>query len=335
MDRRTFVAVSLAAGGLIMGEGIQANAKGPTFFDLLGSPRLGVRRLERNGGVPALYIHGATFPSATSVGYRFADGSSWEDALNAVGFDAWSFDFEGFGCSARPEAFDKPADQSPIPLRSVDAAQQIARVASFIRERTKAKQIALIAHSWGTVPAMRYAIDHPELVSRVVLFAPILRRHPGSRPAGNILPPPSAVPAWRLLTIEEQRLRFIADTPKGHADVLAEPMLDHWGPAWLATDPEAATRTPPAVKVPTGPQADILSLWGGADLYDPAKLVAPLLIARGEWDSLCTAADVASLKARGTQLTEVVIPESGHLAHMEINRTALWEVVNGFLGSKP
>lgn len=335
MDRRTFVAASLAAGGLMLGEGTQAKAKGPTFFDLFGSPRLGLRRLARKVGVPVLYIHGATFPSATSVGYRFADGSSWEDSLNAAGFDAWSFDFEGFGRSARPEAFDKPADQSPIPLRSVGAAQQIARVASFILERTKAKRIALIAHSWGTVPAMRYAIDHPELVSHLALFAPILRRQPSPKPAGNILPPPRVIPAWRLLTVEEQRLRFIADTPKGHADVLAEPKLDRWGPAWLATDPEAATRTPPAVKVPTGPQADILALWGGADLYHPTKLTAPLLVARGEWDSLCTGADVASLKARGMQLTEAVIPESGHLAHMETNRAVLWEVVNDFLGSKP
>lgn len=318
----------------MMGESAQAKSAKPQFFDLDGPPRLSVRRVARKGGLPVLYVHGATFPSALAIGYRFADSGSWEDALHDAGFDAWAFDFEGFGQSARPEAFARPADQSPIPLRAMDAAQQIARVAAFVREQTGAPQIAMIAHSWGTVPAMRYAIEHAALVARVVLFAPILRRQPSGAPAGNNLPAPGPIPAWRLLTVEEQRQRFVHDTPKDHPDVLAEPTLDRWGRIWLATDPEAASRRPPAVKVPTGPQADILALWGGADLYDPAKLKTPLLVARGEWDSLCTAVDVAALQARGVALSEAVIPESGHLAHLERNRAMLWGVVNGFLGGK-
>ncbi len=305
----------------------------PQFFDLAGSPRLSVRRMERKGGIPVLYVHGATFSSALSMGYRFADGRSWEDQLHADGFDAWSFDFEGFGRSARPVAFAKPADQSPLPLRAMDATQQIARVAAFICEKSGAPQIAIIAHSWGTIPAMRYAIDHAAFVSRIALFGPILRRQPSANPAGNNLPAPGAMPAWRLLTVEEQRLRFVHDTPKGYADVLAEPMLDHWGPTWLATDPAAVGRTPPAVKVPTGPQSDVFTMFGGADLYDPKNLKTPLLVARGEWDNLCTAGDVAALQARGVALSEAVIPESGHLAHIERNRAKLWTAINSFLRS--
>jgi len=39
-----------------------------------------------------LYVHGATFPSALSIGHRF-DGKSWRDALVVAGFDVWGLDF--------------------------------------------------------------------------------------------------------------------------------------------------------------------------------------------------------------------------------------------------
>ncbi len=63
-------------------------------------PHLFVRRLPRTGAPPVLYIHGATFPSALSAGFDFGGGQwprSWLDDWNARGFDAWAFDFAGFG----------------------------------------------------------------------------------------------------------------------------------------------------------------------------------------------------------------------------------------------
>ena len=46
----------------------------------------------------ALYVHGATFPSALSMAHRF-DGCSWRDELCAAGFHVWGFDFHGYGHS--------------------------------------------------------------------------------------------------------------------------------------------------------------------------------------------------------------------------------------------
>ena len=47
---------------------------------------------------PVVYIHGATFPSANSMMFRF-DGVSWADALNKAGRSVWALDFAGFGGS--------------------------------------------------------------------------------------------------------------------------------------------------------------------------------------------------------------------------------------------
>lgn len=320
-----------------MTTGAAVSQNSVNFLDLPGTPRLQMRHLSRKAGKPVLYIHGATFSSALSVGYRFTDGKAWEDSLHHAELDVWALDFEGFGGSARPAAFGLPADSSPIPLRSMDAAQQIARAVQFVREQTGRDRVSLIAHSWGGVPAARYAGDHVNTLDKLVLFAPVLHRPAPAtpQPMGNNLPNPANIPAWRLLTVAEQLARFVHDTPIGHASALAEPTLDRWGPAWLATDVNALTHTPPAVQVPTGPQADIMALWSGGDLYDPAAIAAPTLIVRGEWDSVCSAADVDRLQSRMKVKAVVsqVIPASGHLAHLETNRAALWAKVNAFLTS--
>jgi pimeloyl-ACP methyl ester carboxylesterase len=306
-----------------------------TVIDIAGAPRLQLRHLSRRGSRPVLYIHGGTFPSALSVGYRFADGISWEDDLNAAGYDVWALDFEGFGASARPASFAKPADASAIPLRSMEAAQQIARAVNTIREVTGRDQVSLLAHSWGCVPAARYATDHANALQQLVLFAPVLQRPTPARPYPiiNNFPDPMRMPAWRLLSVAEQLARFVHDIPGGHTSVLAEPRLDRWGPAWLATDANATARTPQAVQVPTGPQADIIALWRGASLYNPAAITTPTFVVRGEWDSVCTAADVERFAASATSARPAthVIPISGHLAHLEINRALLWSATSDFL----
>ncbi|HEY9569320.1 MAG TPA: alpha/beta hydrolase, partial [Thalassobaculum sp.] len=61
-------------------------------------------------------MHGATFPSALSVRYRFVtetDDRSWADALCAAGFDVWALDFLGFGDSERWPAMAGPAAAQP------------------------------------------------------------------------------------------------------------------------------------------------------------------------------------------------------------------------------
>jgi pimeloyl-ACP methyl ester carboxylesterase len=71
------------------------------------SLRLSMTRQPSDGPV-VLYVHGATFPTALSVGWRM-DGVSWLDHLQANGFDAWALDFAGYGQSERPAAFEREA----------------------------------------------------------------------------------------------------------------------------------------------------------------------------------------------------------------------------------
>lgn len=279
-----------------------------------------------------LYVHGATFPSGLAVGFRF-DHLSWMDHLANAGFDAWAFDFHGYGASSRyREMNEAPTTNEPLG-RTPIAAEQIDAVARFVLARTNRDRLHLIAHSWGTQPAASFASRQPERIDRLVLFAPILRRELPN------LPSPESLPAYRFWTIEEQWNRFVEDVPKGHPAVLLKRHFERWAPAYLATDPASASRTPPSVITPAGPQADILASWSGTLPYEPAAIGAATLVVRGEWDSLCTDADVQWLRAtfrRGVTLRDTKIPKATHLMHLEEARVDLYRATRAFLtGEEP
>jgi pimeloyl-ACP methyl ester carboxylesterase len=306
------------------------------------SPQAGLslflRRLAPEaGGPPVLYVHGATFPSALSVAHRFRDGTfpngsfpngSWRDALVAAGHDVWALDFQGFGGSDRYPAMREPAGAAGPLLLAADAVLQLEAAVAFVAARTGHARVNLVAHSWGTAVAGLLAGRRPDLVGRLVLFGPIARRDPP-----RYRPWPEA-PAWRVITAEDQRTRFVEDVPPGEPPVLAPDAFAEWARLYLATDPESAGREPPGVKVPTGPFVEILRAWHGALPYDPASVRAPVCILRGEWDGLCTDADARWLFdgfRASPDRRDVKIGRGTHLMHLETMRPALWRESIAFL----
>lgn len=281
-----------------------------------GGLRLLVRR-QQTAGPPILYVHGATFPSALSAAYRF-NGRSWMDDWNARGFDAWAFDFAGYGGSDRYD----DAQSGAIPGRAPEAAAQIAHVVEHIASATGHSSVAIVAHSWGTIPAALFAAQNPQAVNALCLFGPILRRN------GETETPREK---WRLVTVEQQLARFMAEVPRGHPPVLIEPELCDWGPAYLASEPGASLRLPAAVKIPNGPAADVAAAWSGNPAYDPRDLRCPLLCVRGEWDSLTTDADVAWLRSRAPACSDAKISKGTHLMHLEHSRDDLFAATGSFL----
>ena len=274
-----------------------------------------------------LYVHGATFPSALSVAHRF-DGRSWRDALCEAGFDVWGLDFYGFGRSDRYPEMDAAADaNSPLCLAE-DAATQLADGVRFILKHQGLTSLSLIAHSWGSIVAGRFASDHPALVDRLVLFAPIARRDPprySSRPTG---------PAWRIISVEDQWARFVEDVPPGESPVLSRVHFDDWGRHYLDGDPQSRTRVPAGVKTPSGPFFEILRAWHGELAYDPSLVQAPVAIIRGAWDGLVPDQDARWLFdafSRSSIKRDVKIGRGTHLMHLETMRLALWRESVGFL----
>ena len=274
-----------------------------------------------------LYVHGATFPSALSIAHRF-DGRSWRDALCEAGFHVWGLDFLGFGESDRyPQMSEAPDAHRPLGNAAV-ASAQVAAAARFILDHHGAERLSLIAHSWGTMPAAQCAGDQPDLIDRLVLFGPIARREP------EATEPPPALPAWRIVTLEDQWTRFIEDVPKGEPPVLSRAHFADWGERYLDSDPGARRRDPLGVQVPSGPIEDIARAWAGALPYDPARVRAPVAIIRGEWDHLIPDADARRLFdafAASPIKRDIKISRATHLMHLERMRWALHRESIAFL----
>lgn len=267
---------------------------------------------------PVLYIHGSTFPSALSIMFQF-EGRSWADSLNGAGYDVFGLDFAGYGGSQR---YDGAGPRG----RTVETADQVERAVRFILQETGAQRISIIAHSWGTMPAGRFAGDHPDLVEKLVLFGPMARRE------GPVLD--DVIAPHFDVTIEAQHERFIDDVPAGAPQVLIEDDFPRWASAYLDSDAGSRARTPASVRVPSGPGLDLAEAWSGRMPYDPARVRAPTLVVRGAWDSITRDADAAWLKGAlsGSPLVrDVVVPRATHLMHLERGRSDLYAATEAFL----
>jgi pimeloyl-ACP methyl ester carboxylesterase len=284
---------------------------------------------EQNGATrgAVLYVHGATFPSALSIAHRF-DGRSWRDALCDAGFDVWGLDFRGFGGSSRYPEMQQPAQNGAPLCTARDAAGQLESAVRFILSHHGINQLSLISHSWGSMPAGKLCAAHPQLVRRWVLFAPIARRPPRRYES------PPQLPAWRIVTLEDQWKRFIEDVPPGEPPVLSPVHFRDWGERYLDSDPASRSRDPAGVQVPLGPFSEIMRAWHGSLAYEPGAVQCPIAIIRGAWDGVVPDEDARWLFdafVRAPSKRDIKIARGTHLMHLEAMRLALWKESIAFL----
>lgn len=272
---------------------------------------------------PVLYLHGSTFPSALSILFAL-EGRSWADGLNDAGYNVFGLDFAGYGGSERYEG----SDPAPPRGRTIETVDQVERAVRFILRETGAQRVSIIAHSWGTMSAGRFAGKHPELVEKLVFFGPVAQRQ---GPRSDVVVPPHLD-----VTVEAQHARFVGSVPAGQAPVLIEGDFPRWASAYLDSDDASRTRTPASVRVPSGPQVDLAEAWSGQLPYDPSRISAPTLIVRGAWDPITQDADAAWLKgalSRSPLVQDVVVPRATHLMHLERGRFELHAATEAFLAS--
>lgn len=279
---------------------------------------------------PVLFIHGATFPSALAAAFPF-DGHSWMQDLSEHGFDVWALDFMGYGGSDRyPQMMQPPGSNTTPLLQTPEAAEQITTASDFIRKHTGMAKVSIIAHSWGTLPTGVYAMNHGDDLDRIVFFGPIAPRN------GQVPDRMNWQSTWDV-TVDAQMKRFRGYLPTGQVPVLDEPDMQVWGETYLASDPSSGNRTPPSVRVPYGPGADIDLAWSGTFPYDPKRIAVPVLIVRGEWDVVTQNKDAEWIFSRlihAPVRRDVRISRGTHVMHLEESRFQLYQESEAFLQGK-
>lgn len=279
-----------------------------------------------------LFVHGATYPAHTSFDLPLG-GLSWMDYIAGRGFDVWCMDVRGYGRSTRPPEMAQPPEANPPIVRGDAAVADLAAVAEFIRERRNLPRIVVMGWSWGTTLAGRYAAENPELVERVVLFAPLWTfEGTGARPLGADL----QLGAYRTVTQAQARERWLNGVPENRREGLIPPgWFEHWAGVTWATDPEGMRRNPSVLRAPNGVLQDVREFWqANRPWYDPARISAPTLLVVGEWDRDTPPAMATTLfplltNSPGKRL--VMLGEGTHTMMMERSRGALFQAVQVFL----
>jgi pimeloyl-ACP methyl ester carboxylesterase len=266
------------------------------FVDLPSGVRIRVAEAGPRGGDPVLLLHGW---GGTLYMYRHAF-----DVLPRRGMRAIAIDLRGFGLSTRiatPGAY------------SLDA--YIGDVLALL-DILGVERPAIVGQSMGGGLTLRFALRHPERVTRIVLinptslvplrFLPVVRTMPRAVVAalGKRL-----VPRWAVGFI----MRRIA---YANAAAVTERDIDqYWSP----------TQLPGYALAARGALADFD--WSVVSDAEAAALAVPTLVMLGRRDRLIANTEAAAKRLHGAQVCWLA---GGHCAHEE-NPAEAYRAIEDFL----
>lgn len=271
------------------------------------------RRISNDYAV--LMLHGSSFPSAQSFGFRM-NNHSWMDHLSDNGYEVYALDFLGYGNADRYPEIEDDAAGGELLGRAEVVYKDVDKAVDFILERTGKSKVYLIGHSWGGSVAALYATKFPDKLFRLVLFAAITERA-GTTGFSRIKH------RYEQMTAETRIAAMKSLTPEGKACRLEPEIFGAWEALWED-------------RFPSGPLQDMEDLLHGKAYYRPADLRVPVLLIRGEWDPYPDAADAERLfraMEQSPQKKYVVIEKGTHVMHLEESRYQLYEETLRFLQS--
>ena len=134
-----------------------------------------IRRADMTPQKHILLVHGLTY-SSHEFDVNYGD-YSLARFLADQGYAVWRLDVAGYGQSQAVEDGFMP--------NSDYAAEDVAAAAKAVIAISKQKKIDVLGWSWGTVTSSRFAAKYPDMVRKLVLYAPIL----SGLGAGNVTSP--------------------------------------------------------------------------------------------------------------------------------------------------
>jgi pimeloyl-ACP methyl ester carboxylesterase len=247
-------------------------------------------------GKVVVLAHGAGTPGSVAFDLQVpgAKGRTYSmmDDLASRGFDVFAVDYQNYGRS----------DKHPCGLcvTTQAAANDVSAVIDHVRKLRGVEKVHLLGWSWGTNIAGLYAMQHPQKVNRLVLYAPPV--HTG--PRGQV---PTA--QFRATTVKNSHDLFEAQASDPEA-------IDAW-----AREVDKWTPNPP-----NGVFAD---LNGKMPLTDPKKIAPPTMIILGDLDRATPITQpnlpvfFMDLQNKDKQL--IIVPNAGHALVAQKARGRLYD----------
>lgn len=275
---------------------------------------------------PILFLHGSTFPTALSFGFKMND-VSWMSSLASNGYDVYGLDFPGYGNSDRYAEMENSAKEAKVVGRAADVCLDVEKAVEMILKKTGKNKVYLIGHSWGGTVAGLFAAKFPDKIEKLVLFATITTRNETAA-IENI------EGSYDEMTPKERIERMKNLTPNGKMCRLEPEIFENWGSIWAKNDPLLAKFKSESIRFPSGPSQDVEDLMHNKPYFDPKDIKSKTLIIRGEWDKYPNNSDAENLftALENAQSKKYVVIEKGtHVLHLEKSRNALYYEVLSFL----
>ncbi len=260
--------------------------------------------------LPVLFlVHGSSISSRPSFDLTVPGAGEYSlmDVFARRGFDVWTMDFEGYGRST------VTAGNSDI----ASGVQDLGAAIEVVTRETGQRKAHFMGESSGAIRAAAFAMAEPDRVDRLVLEA-FTYTGKGSPTLGKRAEQAEFYRTHNRRPRGADMIRsiFTRDKP-GTSDP-------------RVADAIAAAELPLGDSVPTGTYLDMTTKL---PLVDPARVLSPVLMLRGQYDGISTDADLLDFFTRlpNPDRWYTVMPGAAHSVTLSRNRAELWHCMDAFL----
>ncbi|MGX9430739.1 MULTISPECIES: alpha/beta hydrolase [Bradyrhizobium] len=254
------------------------------------------------------FVHGSSVTSrAFDVSVPGKGEYSVMNEFARYGFDCWTMDHENYGKSGRTSGNSDIAS----------GVEDLKAAVEVIAGATGRQKYHFVGESSGALRAGAYAMAAPERIDRLV-FAAFTYKGEGSPTLAKRAEQLDYFRSHNMRKRDRDMIRSIATRDKpGTSD-----------PAVMEALADAELQF--GDQIPTGTYLDMTA---NLPVVHPEKVLAPVLLVRGEYDGIATVADLEEFFNRlpNGDRQFVILPGTAHSVVLAINRQLFWHVTRSFL----
>lgn len=260
--------------------------------------------------LPVLFlVHGSSLSAMSSFDLS-VPGSDYSlmDVFARYGFDVWTMDHENYGRSTQTSSNSDIAS----------GVEDLKAAVEVVQRETGRDKVHMFGESSGAIRAGAFAQMAPERVDRLILTAFTYK----GNGAAEIERRRERIAELRANPRRKRDAAMIRSifTRDGHPSLYDPAMAD----ALVASELQFGD------SVPSGTYVDMAV---NLPLVDPAKVLCPMLMTRGEWDGNSTDDDLLEFfrQLPNGDRQYVILPNTAHSQAFSRNRQLLWYAMKNFL----
>ena len=270
--------------------------------------RLGAPKAGEPARPVLFFVHGSSVTSRVfDLSVPGRDDYSVMDEFARHGFDCWTMDHENYGKSGRTSGNSDIAS----------GVEDLKVAAEVVTRETGQRKLHFIGESSGALRAGAYAMVAPERIDRLV-FAAFTYKGEDSPTLKKRAEQVDYYRSHNLRKRDRDMIRSIAtrDKPGTSDPAVIEALAD--------------VEMQFGDQIPTGTYLDMTA---NLPVVHPEKVLAPVLLVRGEYDGIATVADLEEFynKLPNGDRQFIILPGTAHSVALAINRQLFWHVTRGFL----